>query len=402
MNLVDRWTTLLEGLRAEGRYRWLDVPRGADFSSNDYLGYGHFRQLAPRLDGPPPSAGTTLARSGTASRLLRGHHAIWDQVESALASWHHAEAALMFSSGYVANEGLLATVVEPQDFLASDRLNHASIVDGGRLSRAEKFLYRHNDLDHLETGLREAARRRSAQRQLFVVTESLFGMEGDRAPLREMAELSERYQAHLIVDEAHATGCFGGAGSGCVDEAGLRQDVLATVHTGGKALGVAGAYVCGSARLRELLINRCRHFIYTTALPPVLGEWWLEALDRVRADGKRRRKLHEAAAFFRAELASHGIAGGGQHYIVPIILGNDWQAVSAAEKLQAEGWDIRAIRPPSVPDGTARLRISIHADHDPATLAAAAQAAAAQAVAAQAVAAQAVARAVRLLLGPPV
>lgn len=299
-----------------------------------------------------------------ASRLLRGNHAVWETVEAELARWHGAEAALMFTSGYVANEGLLATIVEPGDFLASDEFNHASIVDGGRLSRAEKFIFRHNDLEHLEDGLRKT--RIAGQR--FVVTETLFGMDGDRAPLREMAELCERHDAHLIADEAHATGCFGVEGGGCVDEEGLRGRVLATVHTGGKALGVAGAYVCGSARLRELLINRCRHFIYTTALPPALGEWWLDAIAEVRRDDEGRRRLHELAGHFRRELARHGVTPGGCHYIVPIVLGSDKRAFKAAEILQAKGYDIRAIRPPSVPPGTARLRISIHADHDPALL----------------------------------
>src|SRR5262249_36906458 len=150
------------------------------------------------------------------------------------------------------------TVIEACDWVASDELNHASIIDGLRLGCAERFIYRHQDLEHLETGLRAASQGRTGPRELFVVTESLFGMDGDLTPLGPLVQLAERYGAHVIVDEAHSTGCFGTAGSGCVDEAGLRGRVLATVHTGGKALGVCGAYICGSARLRELLINRCR------------------------------------------------------------------------------------------------------------------------------------------------
>lgn len=360
MNLIERWSRLLQELRAEGRYRQLGPPSGIDFSSNDYLG----RRRRSHGDEPTRGQVEASARSGMASRLLRGNHGIWETVETELACWHGAEAALMFTSGYVANEGLLATIVEPGDFLASDEFNHASIVDGGRLSRAEKFIFRHNDLEHLEDGLRQT--RIAGQR--FVVTESLFGMDGDRVPLREMAELCERHDAHLIVDEAHATGCFGAEGGGCVDEASLRDRVLATVHTGGKALGVAGAYVCGSARLRELLINRCRHFIYTTALPAALGEWWLDAIAEVRRDDEGRRRLYELAGHFRRELTRQGVTPGGSHYIVPIVLGSDKRAFQAAEMLQAKGYDIRAIRPPSVPPGTARLRISIHADHDPALL----------------------------------
>ncbi|MBM4067814.1 MAG: 8-amino-7-oxononanoate synthase [Planctomycetes bacterium] len=353
MNLDDRWTTILEELRAAGRYRRLDAPRGLDLSSNDYLGHGR---------KPPPDC--KLPGSGLSSRLVHGQHPTWDKVESELAGWHACEAALVFTSGYVANEGLLATILEPGDFVASDELNHASIVDGIRLGRAEKFIFRHNDLEHLKHGLLAARQRQSAGRQLFVVTESLFGMDGDLTPLAEIVEICQRFQAHLIVDEAHATGCFGPEGAGRIAEAGLRQHVLATVHTGGKALGVAGAYVCGSPRLRELLINRCRHFIYTTALPAALSDWWLHALARTRADDDGRRRLHEVAGHFRRELARHGVDAAGTGYIVPIVVGADAEATAAAARLQALGFDIRAIRPPSVPAGTARLRVSIHADHD--------------------------------------
>jgi len=369
VNIEQRWEDLLEGLQADGRYRRLNLPQGVDFCSNDYLGLGREPAGHDDIGGLTPSA--RLPQSGLASRLLRGHHAVWERVEGSLADWHGVEAALMLTSGYVANEGLLATVIEPHDFVASDELNHASIIDGLRLSKAERFLFRHNDLDHLANGLRIAAQER---RQLFVVTESLFGMEGDRAPLAGLAEVCERYQAHLIVDEAHATGCFGPEGSGLVDEAGLRGRILASVHTGGKALGVMGAYICGSALLRELLINRCRHFIFTTALPAVVGAWWLDAIERVRKASSRRRWLHEAAACFRQELRKHGITTVGHDFIVPVLVGDDSRAVAAAEQLQAAGWDVRAIRPPTVPEGTARLRISIHADHDAAVLTALARA----------------------------
>jgi 8-amino-7-oxononanoate synthase len=367
MTLADRWSADLEQLRSQGRYRELCPPGGVDFTSNDYLGYG---ARAPAAAGMP--------LSGTGSRLLRGHHPIWEEVESALASWHGAEATLLMTSGYAANEGLLATVIEPGDWVASDQLNHASIIDGLRLARAERFVYRHQDLDHLETGLRAAFGGRAGRRELFVVTESLFGMDGDLTPLGPLVQLAQRYGAHVIVDEAHSTGCFGPAGSGCVDAAGLRGAVLATVHTGGKALGVCGAYVCGPGRLRELLLNRCRHFIFTTALPPVIGLWWLEALARVRPDHASRADLHRAAALFRAELARHGFPALGRHYIVPIVLGSDDRAAQVARRLREAGWDIRAVRPPSVPPGTARLRIAVHADHALPTLVAAAAAVAEQ------------------------
>jgi len=363
MRLTDRWSAALGQLREQGRYRELRPPSGLDFTSNDYLGYGA---------GRTPLTSTGHPRSGMASRLLRGHHPIWDEVEASLAHWHGAEAVLMLTSGYAANEGLLTTVVEPGDWVASDRLNHASIIDGLHLARAERFVYRHQDLNHLEEGLRAASRQRSGRRELFLITESLFGMDGDVSPLADLVSLAEHYGAHVLVDEAHSTGCFGPSGSGCVDAAGLRGRVLATVHTGGKALGVCGAYVCVPAALRELLINRCRHFIYTTALPQTVGVWWQEALARVQADAAGRVAVHRAAATFRAELARHGVPALGAHYISPVVLGSDGRAVRVAGRLREAGWDIRAVRPPSVPEGTARLRITIHADHDHETLVAAA------------------------------
>jgi 8-amino-7-oxononanoate synthase len=364
MSLTSRWQLLLDQLRDQGRFRRLSLPAGADFSSNDYLGYGRLTCLAAE----------TWARSGTASRLLRGHHSLWNSVETALAHWHGAEAALVMNSGYVANEGLLSTIVDADDWVASDQFNHASIIDGLRLSKAERFVFRHNDQNHLEEGLRVAHARRSPGRELFIVTESLFGMDGDVALLPEIVALAERYQTHVIVDEAHATGCFGATGSGLVDQLGLRARVLATVHTGGKALGVPGAYIAGSALLKELLINRCRHLIFTTALPPQLAAWWLEALQRVHEDEQSRRRLHANVRAFRQGLAQAGVGAQGEHYIVPVVLGEDGKAVRAATSLLAAGYDIRAIRPPTVPEGTARLRVSIHADHAPNTLAAVATA----------------------------
>ena len=358
MSLGQRWTDELNELRSQGRYRSLAVPSGQDFSSNDYLGYGRKSPLARdenRHNG-------LCQTSGTASRLLRGNDPIWDELESLLATWHGAEAALMMTSGYTANEGLLSTIVAANDWVASDQFNHASIIDGVRPSRPNLFVFQHNDLNHLEDGLRTAFR--SAKGERFVITESLNSMEGDRAPLLQMSSLAERYGAHLIVDEAHATGCFGPQGSGLVDEAGLRSRVLATIHTGGKALGVHGAYICGSQLLKQYLLNRCRHLIFSTALPPALGHWWRTAIPWVQQDESGRNTLRRNAGLFRTELTRLDIDAAGTDQIVPIILGADDRACRAALRLQALGYDIRPIRPPTVPANTARLRISIHADHD--------------------------------------
>ena len=362
MNLFQRWSETLESLKAQGRYRSFALPRGIDFTSNDYLGYGAACGVAHCAT--PQAA----IRSGISSRLLRGHHQVWEQVEDALAKWHNVESALMMNSGYTANEGLISTLCEPADWVASDELNHASIIDGLRLAKCRRFVFRHNDLNHLEQGLKAESARQSDGRARFIIVESLFSMDGDRAPLKEIVELAERYGAQVIVDEAHSTGCYNGNGSGCGDEAGLRSRILASIHTGGKALGVPGAYIAGSKLLREYLINRCRHLIFTTALPPACGTWWLEMLPKVHGDTAGRLALHENAALFRSELVRHGIAALGDSYVVPIVLGDDSRAVAAARALQEHGCDVRAIRPPSVPPGTSRLRVSVHADHSQSTI----------------------------------
>ena len=358
MSLFDRWTTALGQLRAQGRFRQFAPPVGIDFTSNDYLGYAS-------LPNPPAD---DLSRSGAASRLLRGHHPIWDEVESILANWHRTEAVLMMTSGYAANEGLISTLMEPGDWVASDELNHACIVDGLRLARCRRFVFRHNDLNHLEEGLKAEAAKNEPGRERFVVTEALFSMDGDRAPLPEIAALCDRFGSYLIVDEAHSTGCFGPSGSGCVDAAGVRDGVLASVHTGGKALALPGAYIAGSRLLKDYLTNRCRHLIFTTALPPAVGSWWTAGVARVQRDAAGRERLHANAAHFRTELGRHGVPAHGSEYVVPVIVGDDPPAVAAAARIREQGFDVRAIRPPSVPPGTARLRISVHADHEPAVL----------------------------------
>lgn len=359
MSLANRWQQILSDLQTQGRYRSLRLSSGHDFTSNDYLGYGYGRRPCVT----DATENSTREFSGMASRLLRGHHYLWEVLENLLATWHGVEAVVMMNSGYVANEGLLSTVITPDDWVASDQLNHASIIDGIRLSRAEKFIFQHNDLNDLETGLAKAHRQRQPERQLFVVTESLFSMEGVRTQLPELVELATRFDAHVIVDEAHSTGCFGATGAGLVDAFGFQDKVLATVHTGGKALGLMGAYICGSQQLKDFLINRCRHLIFTTAMAPAVARWWLHRIPQVQHDTEGRQRLHDNAIWLRQELTGLGFALPGEDFIVPIIIGEDTVAVDFANKLQAAGFDLRAIRPPTVPEGTSRLRISVHANH---------------------------------------
>ena len=351
MILFDRWRGQLEQLRQEGRYRALKTPAGHDFSSNDYLGYS--RRTWPA---------STLSRSGAASRLLRGEHPIWSEVESRLAAWHRAETALVMTSGYVANEGLLGTVIDCGDVVFSDACNHASLIDGIRLSRAEKHVFRHNDLNDLEVLFRKQRAARTARQAWFVVTESLFGMEGDVAPLRELADLAELYQAYLLVDEAHATGCFGPTGSGLVDAGGFAS------ASGDGPYRRQGA---GGSRRVHCRI-RFAQGASRQSLPPsdfhdpaAAADWPVVAdmLDLAVTDEATRAALHERTRFFRTELSARRIDAGGSAYIVSIVLGADAAAVEAARRLQERGYDIRSIRPPTVPAGTARLRISVHADH---------------------------------------
>ena len=365
MSLHDRWSVALDSLRKLDRFRSFKRPTGIDFTSNDYLGYGGGRLAVPGIHTDTP---LSLARSGMASRLLRGHHEIWERVEDALATWHGCETVLMMTSGYAANEGLLSTLLEPGDWVAYDELSHACIADGLRLAKCRRFSFRHNDLNHLEAALKSEAEKAESGRERFVVTESVFSMDGDRSPLREIAELTEKYGAHLIVDEAHSTGCYGPHGSGCVDECGVRDRVLASVHTGGKALGVPGAYIAGSRLLKDYLINKCRHLIFTTALPAECGRWWLDMLPKVQADDAGRESLHAGAKLLRSELTALGVPIIGTEFVVPVILGDDGPAVQVAKQVQAVGFDVRAIRPPSVPAGTSRVRVSVHADHSPEVL----------------------------------
>jgi 8-amino-7-oxononanoate synthase len=288
------------------------------------------------------------------SRLLRGHRDAFDRLEERLAAFSGAGAALLFGSGYAANMGLLQSVVGPEDLVLSDERNHASLIDGVRLTRARRIVH-----PHLDVGAVEAALRLPRPGRAFIVTESVFSMDGDLAPLAELVGLAEAHGALVIVDEAHATGLYGARGSGRVESLGLRERVLATVHTGGKALGSGGAWVAGPAVLRDLLINRARSFIFSTAPLPVLAASLEAALDLLGREIGRAAEVHRKAGFLRARLAAEGVAAGGDSPLVPVIAGENEAAVALEEGLAAEGFDARAIRPPSVAPGTARLRVTV-------------------------------------------
>ena len=344
----------LQTLRDNSQFRLLEIPRGVNLCSNDYLGLARDSRLKRAVLAAFESC-TQLASTG--SRLLSGNSRDWQDLESEFASFVRAESALYFSSGYAANVGLLSCILQTGDLVFSDALNHASIIDGIRLSRAQKIIYPHRDLHSLERALRENQNATGAK---LIVTESVFGMEGDIAPLAEILELAEKYNAHLIADEAHALGVFGAQGCGLAAELPNRSRILAAVYPCGKALAGIGAFVCGSRALTEFLINHARSFIFSTATPPYIAHQIHAALALVSAADDRRAHLHNLAATLRDELSAAGIScGGSSSQIVPVILGFNPAALRAAAQLQSAGFAVKAIRPPTVPPGAARIRLSL-------------------------------------------
>ncbi len=255
----DRFAAMLAELQTAGLLRQMRLPNGIDLVSNDYLGLaGH-----PSISEAMRAALDDLPAGSGGSRLLRGHHEIFEIIEERLAAFSGTESALLFGSGYAANIGLLQAVVAPDDLVLSDERNHASLIDGIRLTKAATSIYPHQDLGALEAALQKPRRGRA-----LIVTESVFSMDGDQTRLEDVCEIAERGGAGVIVDEAHATGLYGLRGSGRVEELGLRERVLATIHTGGKALGSGGAWVAGSRALRDVMVNRARSFIFSTAPLP--------------------------------------------------------------------------------------------------------------------------------------
>jgi 8-amino-7-oxononanoate synthase len=348
----------LSDLESRGELRQLEAVQGIDFSSNDYLGLA----TDPRMKQVILEGVNSAPRiAATGSRLLSGHDEVWKVLEHEFARWVGTEAALYFTSGYAANIGLLSALLRPEDVVFSDSANHASLIDGIRLAKCRRVIFPHLDLNFLESELRRIANVDGAR---VIVVESVFSMEGDRAPLAELVALAERYGAELIVDEAHAIGVRGPRGNGCVAEAGHSAHVLATVHTCGKALASAGAFVCGSQNLHRFLINRARTFIYNTCLPPYFASQVSAGMNLATEADSERERLIELSAFLRNELRRNGFdSTQSDSQIVPVILGPNDAAVNFAEYLRTRGFGVRAIRPPTVPAGSARLRLSLTAKH---------------------------------------
>lgn len=353
-SLEHRVGVRLQDWRDAGLLRSLMPPTGIDLSSNDYLCLASDPRLAAALQ----VASARLGVGSTGSRLLRGQRDVFDAVECQFAEFKQTERALYFSSGYLANIAVLSTFIDAGDVVFSDALNHASLIDGMRLSRARRVVFPHSDVESLA----QAFDREPCSGIRFVVVESLFSMEGDIAPLQAIASLCRANGAVLIVDEAHAVGVYGERGSGIIELAGIADAVCLSINTAGKALGVAGAFVAGPAWAIEYLIQQGRPFVFSTAPPPALAEALEQSLDIVHAEPERRARVLSRALFLRQALRDRGVpVAGGASQIVSIPIGDNARAVAVADILRAGGFDARAIRPPSVPEHTARLRVSVNA-----------------------------------------
>ncbi|HYP54838.1 MAG TPA: 8-amino-7-oxononanoate synthase [Solirubrobacterales bacterium] len=363
----------LEELRDRGLYRRLRLVGGPQgprvlldgrevllLCSNDYLGLsGH-----PLVREAAAEAAIRWGTGAGASRLISGTMEPHLLLERDLAEFKGYEAALLFGSGYLANSGAVAALAGRGEIVFSDELNHASIVDGCRLSRAETFVYRHADVEHLAWGLRQAGGRAA-----LIVTDGVFSMDGDVAPLAALAELAGRHGCRLMVDEAHATGAVGPGGRGSVAAAGLADEVDLVVGTLGKALGSYGAYVCANRQLIDYLVNSARPFIFSTAPPPPMVAAADAALELLVGDPGLAERLRANAAGLRAAFVEEGLAvGGSETQIVPLHVGDAGAAMRTSERLLERGVFAQGIRPPTVPEGSSRLRFTVMATHEPAEL----------------------------------
>jgi 8-amino-7-oxononanoate synthase len=345
---------LIEG--EQGPVVTVDGREALNFCSNNYLGLANH----PALCAAAKNAIDRYGCGSGASRLISGNMILHEELESKIAELKGTEAALVFNSGFQANTGILSTLVGEGDLILSDSLNHASIIDGCRLSRAKVIVYAHCDLEQLERGLTNSP----AKARKLVVTESLFSMDGDEAPLAEIVGLAEKHGAMVMVDEAHATGVFEPNGAGLVAKLCLGDRVLVQMGTLGKALGGFGAYVAGGKALRELLINRCRSFIFTTALPPAVMAMALAAIELVQREPERREALRNNCELLQAGLKSLGYSlANSRSQILPLMIGDATQCMKLSDELLQRGVFAQGIRPPTVPAGTSRLRITLMATH---------------------------------------
>ena len=353
MTLLTAQQDDLHQLSERARLRSLQPRAGMDFSSNDYLGLAD----APRLrDAVAAALARGVAIGSGGSRLLRGNDPEHEALEAEAAAFFGSETALFFSSGYAANTALLSTLPQRGDLVVHDALVHASAHEGMRLGRAEHVATPHNDADAVDDAI-AAWRRAGATGRPWIAVESLYSMDGDRAPLADLVAVAERHEAMLLIDEAHATGVFGAHGRGLAADLEGRENVI-TLRTCGKALGCEGALLCGPRTVRDFLVNRGRGFIFSTAPSPLIAAAVRASLRILADEPGRRTRLTTLIAFAERALAPCGVAPTGSQ-ILPLVIGEDAPTMRMAGTLQEAGFDVRGIRPPTVPAGTARLRISL-------------------------------------------
>ena len=351
--MLDRYEASLRGLNRKSRLRSLSGRAGLDFASNDYLGLAGCKRIANAV-AVAIDDGTPVGAAG--SRLLRGNRPEHEALEARAARFFGAEGALFFGGGYIANFAVLTTLPQKGDLIVLDGLIHASAHEGARASRAEVVQAQHNDPDAVTDTIR-IWRAKGGVGRPWIVVESLYSMDGDRAPLTQLIEVADRHDAFLFVDEAHATGVYGPSGRGLAHAFEGRDNVV-VLHTCGKALGASGALVTGPAVFCDYLINRCRPFIYATAPSPLMAVATMEALAILTEEPARREKLARLILLAGEKAEALGVHPSGSQ-ILPIIVGDNTCTMALAQGLQDRGFDVRGIRPPTVPEGTARLRISL-------------------------------------------
>ena len=363
----------LDDLRDRGLYRKLRLVSGPQgprvllngkpvllLCSNNYLGLADH----PRVRQAAADAVMRWGAGAGASRLISGNMTIHRRLEERIAEFKHSEACVLFGSGYLANTGIIQALAREGDVVFSDALNHASIVDGCRLAGARTFVYDHRDMEHLEWGLREAGGRGA-----LIVTDGVFSMDGDIAPLAEIVELAHRNDARVMVDDAHGLGALGPGGRGSVAAAGLEDEVDVVVGTLGKTLGSYGAYACTSRTMAKWLVNTARTLIFSTALPPPAVAAAGAALELLAEEPRRVDRLQRNASIVREALSDHGIrTGDSTTQILPLVVGDADDAVRVCERALEKGVFAQAIRPPTVPEGSSRLRLAVMGSHTRAEL----------------------------------
>ena len=335
-----------------------------NLSGNDYLGLATDQQLIEEFyrHVRPDTILEQFGPGAAASRLMTGNSALYEKLEATLAKLYGSEACLVFNSGYHGNSGILPAIATKGDLVLADKLCHASLVDGMGLSRAKTIRFRHLDYEHLEDIL---LKKRDHYNRVFLVTESIFSMDGDTADLKKLVTLKNKYNCSLYVDEAHAVGVLGPQGLGLAEQESLLAEIDLLYGTFGKALGGVGGFIICSKIIADYLVNKARTLIYTTGLPPVCLSWLLFILNRIPAMEAERQQVQATAGTMRRNLQDLGLVTGGSSHIVPVIIGDSAKTVFIANKLQHNGFWVTAVRPPTVPAGTARLRLSLSATMQP-------------------------------------